>query len=176
MRYLILLIAVVVTSWVAGGLYYIYYTESYTVFDRSPTDAIVVYTGGSQRINTGISLLKAGYAPLMFISGVSSPTQLSNFLKENGINQDQVIYGLNANSTLGNAAEIAEFISAHGLRSIRLVTSSYHMPRALDETKRFVPPRTTIIPHPVFSDRRNYKILFKEYNKYLALQILKYFR
>lgn len=176
MRYVILFISLSFLTWCVGGFYYIYQTESYEITNRSQTDAIVVYTGGNQRINTGINLLKAGYAPIIFISGVSSPAQLKNFLKEKGIDQDQVVYGLSANTTRGNAAEIAEFISAHGLKSIRLVTSSYHMPRALEETKKLVQHGTIIIPHPVISENRNYKVLFKEYNKYLLIQILTLFR
>jgi len=176
MRYIASTVALLFTLWCAGGFYYIYSTESYVITNRSQTDAIVVYTGGSQRINTGISLLKAGYAPLMFISGVSSPVQLKNFLTENGIEEDQVIYGLSANTTQDNAEEIAEFISAHNLRSIRLVTSSYHMPRALEETQSRVRLGTVIIPHPVLSEQRNYKILFREYNKYIISKFLKYFR
>jgi uncharacterized SAM-binding protein YcdF (DUF218 family) len=176
MRSVVLFVALSFMLWCLGGFYYIYTTESYKITNRSPTDAIVVYTGGNQRINTGISLLKAGYAPIMFISGVSSPTQLKNFLAENGIAQDQVIYGLSANTTQDNAEEIAEFISAHNLKSIRLVTSSYHMPRALDETESRVRLGTIIIPHPVLSEQRNYKILFREYNKYILSKLLKYFR
>ena len=175
MRYIALIIALLFALWCAGGFYYIYYTESYKITDRSQTDAIVVYTGGSQRINTGIGLLKAGYAPIMFISGVSSPTQLKNFLTENGVGQDQVIYGISANTTRDNAEEIAEFISAHNIKSIRLVTSSYHMPRALEETRERVRLGTVIIPHPVLSEQRNYQILFREYNKYLISKLLKYF-
>lgn len=111
----------------------------------------------------------------MFISGVSSPTQLKNFLTEKGIGQYQVIYGLSANTTRDNAEEIAEFVSAHNLKSIRLVTSSYHMPRALEATQSRVRLGTIVIPHPVLSEQRNYKVLFKEYNKYLMSKILKNF-
>ncbi len=68
-----------------------------------------------------------------------------------------------------NAIEIADFISNHGISSIRLVTSSYHMPRALLEVQRFIPmnSRVNVVPHPVFSEYQNYSVLFKEYNKYL---------
>lgn len=163
-------------SWFSGFLYYIYYTKSYIINNSTITQAIVVLTGGRLRIETGIGLLKAGYAPILFISGIESPTQLKNFLKERGIKQDQVIYGLNAATTKDNAIEVAEFVANNEIESIRLVTSSYHMPRALEETKKFLSHgyNISIIPHPVFSQKQSYTLLFKEYNKYLIVKLLDY--
>jgi uncharacterized SAM-binding protein YcdF (DUF218 family) len=176
-RSIILSIATILLLWGGGYLYYAHYTTLYSIDKSTITNAIAVFTGGRQRINTGIGLLKAGYAPILFISGVESKNQLKNFLLENSIKQDQVIYG-NATTTEENAKEIAEFISNHDISSIRLVTSSYHMPRALLEVERFIPlnSRVTIIPHPVFSEYQNYSVLFKEYNKYLVIVISKFFQ
>ena len=176
-RSTMLSIATILLLWSGGYLYYIQYTKSYLIDKSTITNAIVVLTGGRQRINTGIALLKAGYAPILYISGVESKNQLKNFLSENHIQQDQVMYG-NAATTEGNAIEIADFISNHGISSIRLVTSSYHMPRALLEVQRFIPmnSRVNIVPHPVFSEYQNYSVLFKEYNKYLIIVVLKFFK
>jgi uncharacterized SAM-binding protein YcdF (DUF218 family) len=176
MRRLTLISFFVFCVWFSGFIYYIYYSESYRIDTVTTTDAIVVFTGGKQRINTGIKLLKAGYAPILFISGVASPKQLQNFLVESGVNVSQVIYGLEANTTKDNVLEIVEFISKNNIRSIRLVTSSYHMLRALEETLRLIPSSVIIIPHPVFSETRKYAVLFKEYHKYIASRILEYWR
>ncbi len=168
------IIVVTLVLWVAGFFYYIHYTNSYVV-NNVATDAIAVFTGGKQRISTGVQLLKAGYAPVLFISGVESLAQLKQFLIENSVNTDHVIYGLNASSTKDNAKEVADFISSHSVRSIRLVTSSYHMPRALEETRQQAPYGTVIVPHPVFSNQPNYLVFFKEYHKYMFIIIAKFF-
>ncbi len=172
-RKIILSIAAILLLWFGCFFYYLYYTRSYQIDKSAVTDAIIVFTGGANRIDTGIGLLKAGYAPLLFISGIGSPTQLKNFLTEHGVKQEQVIYGLTARDTKGNALEIAEFINKSHISSIRLVTSSYHMPRALTETQRLLATAypVVIIPHPVFSEYYNYKLCFKEYNKYLIIKI-----
>jgi uncharacterized SAM-binding protein YcdF (DUF218 family) len=173
----ILSIAAMLLLWCAGYLYYMHYTTLYLIDRSTVTNAIAVLTGGRQRISTGVGLLKAGYAPILFISGVESKNHLKNFLAESNIKQDQVIYG-NASTTEENAKEIAEFISNHNISSIRLVTSSYHMPRALLEVKKFIPitSRVAIVPHPVPSEYKNYLVLFKEYNKYLVIIISKFFQ
>lgn len=174
-RIIILSILAVLSCWIGGFFYYINYTKSYKINTSTLTDAIVVFTGGRQRIQTGINLLKAGYAPILFIAGIDSPNQLKNFLTEQQISSDRVIYGLTAATNQNNAREIADFISTHSITSVRLVTFFYHMPTALEETSRLVRPSTIIIPHPVFPSQLAYIILFKEYNKYLAIIFLKYF-
>ena len=73
----ILALSALLLLWIMGFVGFIFYTRSFIIIDRSVTDAIIVFTGGRQRIKTGISLLKAGYAPILFISGVSISTLIS---------------------------------------------------------------------------------------------------
>lgn len=173
-RFILLPVLILFLLWLSGFFYFVYSARSYAIDTRTTTDAIVVLTGGNQRINTGVNLLKAGFAPILFISGVESPNQLRNFLVEKKVNLDQVLYGLNAATTQDNAKEVADFISAHSIDSIRLVTSYYHMPRALVAIQKVVPASTIIIPHVVVSDIVNYVILFKEYHKYMVMRLLNY--
>ena len=80
--------------------------------------------------------------------------------------------GHKALTTYGNANETQEWITANKVKSIRLVTSGYHMGRALLEFKR-VMPDLKIIPHPV--EETDYGVLnwkfwelaFSEYHKIL---------
>ncbi|MGI4775716.1 MAG: YdcF family protein, partial [Janthinobacterium lividum] len=134
MRTILKLIAAIIILWFIGAINYTLYTESYKITDRSQTQAIVVYAGGRSRLDAGISLLKAGYGPLLFVAGVDSADQLKNYLVENNVKPERVIYGLpSVKGRNDNATEIAEFISSHGLTSIRLVAFSYQMPRVLEE-------------------------------------------
>lgn len=121
--------------------------------DQSRTDAIVVLTGGRQRLSTGLKLQAQGLAKQVFISGVNpdvEPEELAGF-GPNGKAQIDccVILGYAAANTLGNAAETAAWAKVTGVRSIRLVTAAYHMPRSLFELKRAA-PGLAVIPHPVF--------------------------
>jgi uncharacterized SAM-binding protein YcdF (DUF218 family) len=69
-----------------------------------------------------------------------------------------------------NARETAAWIAAQKIRSIRLVTSDWHMRRAVLELRRTVPGDVVIIPDAV-PTRPSLKMLFLEYHKLLARQV-----
>jgi uncharacterized SAM-binding protein YcdF (DUF218 family) len=119
------------------------------------TDAIVVLTGGSERLNTGLQLLAEDKAAKVFVSGVHESVDITELWKTVGQPpedlQERVETGHGAQDTAGNAIETAAWMRSHGFRSLRLVTASYHMPRSLLEF-RFALPEVTIVPHPVFPD------------------------
>jgi len=124
-----------------------------TVADADvPTDAIVVLTGGSGRIEAGLGLLRADKADRLFISGVYRGVEVRHLL--NALKQDPE--GLEGRIRLGtavntaeNADETAAWMTEQGIRSLRLVTGAYHMPRSLLEFRRAL-PAGVIVPHPVF--------------------------
>ena len=149
--------------------------------NRTRTDAIVVLTGGSDRVETGFDLLDQGLAKRLFISGVGPEVQVSSLLaaaqRREGEAGCCVVLGRDASDTLGNARETASWMQREHFASLRLVTAQYHMPRSLLVFRRAM-PRTTIIPHPVFpgSVRSDdwwlwpgtTRLLVQEYLKYLA--------
>jgi uncharacterized SAM-binding protein YcdF (DUF218 family) len=117
------------------------------------TDAIVVLTGGSKRIETGLRLLADGLGARLFISGVGEQVSVSD-LTDRGrpLHPDHlsnVVIGTLASDTPGNAAETAAWATAEKVHSLRLVTASYHMRRALLEFNTTM-PTVRIIPHAVF--------------------------
>src|SRR5262249_19022335 len=129
--------------------------------DRTePTDAIVVLTGGSQRLNSGITLLREGKGRKLFISGVNHHVELEGLLRSasDGVGRAGewasccVVLGYRATDTLGNAGETAEWMRQQGFHSLRLVTAWYHMRRSLLEFERAM-PEIEIVPHPVFPDQ-----------------------
>lgn len=117
------------------------------------TDAIVVLTGGSERLATGLSLLGRGLGERVFVSGVHPDVDARAMLGAIGEARaeliDRIDAGHGARDTAGNARETAAWFRGHGYRSLRLVTASYHMPRSLLEFGRAL-PEATIVPHPVF--------------------------
>ncbi|MGH7123420.1 MAG: YdcF family protein, partial [Stellaceae bacterium] len=138
----------------AGGLVWFADGIVETVDDTdTATDAIVVLTGGSQRVQTGLQLLTAGKAKKLFVSGVYHGTDVTALLHAQSQSPDAVqcciVLGHAADNTYGNALETAAWMRQEGYRSLRLVTANYHMRRAQLEFARAM-PEARIIPHPVF--------------------------
>lgn len=163
-----------------GGL--VWFAESIveTVGDPdTPTDAIVVLTGGSQRVQTGLQLLTAGKAKKLFVSGVYHGTDVATLLHVQRQSPDAlqccIALGHAADNTYGNALETAAWMRQEGYGSLRLVTANYHMRRALLEFTRAM-PEARIIPHPVFPEGVRERwwawpgtldLIIGEYDKYL---------
>jgi uncharacterized SAM-binding protein YcdF (DUF218 family) len=146
-----------------------------------PTDAIVVLTGGSERLNTGIQLLSGGLGRKLFVSGVHQGVELPDLLRtaqvEPGALECCIVLGHAAGNTVGNAAETAAWMQAEQFRSLRLVTGNYHIRRSLLEF-RMALPDVEIVPHPVAPDHVRLdhwwrwpgtaNLIVTEYNKYLV--------
>jgi uncharacterized SAM-binding protein YcdF (DUF218 family) len=119
------------------------------------TDAIVVLTGGSLRIESGVQLLSAGKAQKLFVTGVHQGVDVSQLLRASGEEPERaaccIVLGHEAESTFGNAQETAAFVRDNNVHSLRLVTASYHMPRSLLEFARAL-PGVAIVPNPVFPE------------------------
>lgn len=119
------------------------------------TEAIVVLTGGSERLDAGLSLLHQGLGDKLFVSGVYRGIDVTELLRLARQKPDQVecciVLGHAADNTLGNAAETAQWMKQEGFHSLRLVTGNYHMRRSLSEFRHAMPD-AVIIAHPVFPD------------------------
>ena len=129
----------------------------------SSSDAIVVLTGGSDRLKPAIELLKKGSGKKLLISGVNPETTKKDIVRAYGIAPDLAACCVDldqiAANTIGNATESAKWLRANGFRSVILVTSNYHMPRAEKELHRLA-GTVKIFPFPlVTSDLRNWKWL-----------------
>ena len=120
------------------------------------TEGIVVLTGGSDRVRTGLELFRDGYAPYLLVSGVHKKTKLNDIFLESDvtIRPDMccIDLGFNATDTIGNAQETAQWVHDRHLKTLRLVTANYHMPRAFFEMKRQVPD-VSLYLYPVRTDR-----------------------
>lgn len=170
--------------WLAGFLWFAArLPEAVSAPDRR-TDAIVVLTGGSGRLDQGLRLLQDRHAARLFVSGVYPGVDVDELLgtasEASPALSCCIEIGYEAHTTRGNAAETARWIAARDIDSLRLVTAAYHMPRSLLEF-RYRMPEVTIVPHPVFPEHVKQKawwrwpgsahLLIEEYTKYLITRL-----
>jgi uncharacterized SAM-binding protein YcdF (DUF218 family) len=134
------------------------------------TDAIVVLTGGSGRIQRGLDHLAAGHARRMLVSGVDPTVRVEELAQLQNAPRQLfaccVDLGKEAVDTRSNAAEAARWLKRRKFRSVRLVTTDWHMPRARFELERAVGDSVRIVPDAVDS-APGLVGLFAEFNKYL---------
>ena len=138
------------------------------------TDAVVVPTGGAGRIERGLEVLRQGGAAKMLVSGVDPEVKPGEFATEFEVPMQTMMccitLGYAAVDTRGNAAETADWIAERKYRSVRLVTTDWHMRRASSELRQMVPGNVQIIEDGVPSEP-SLRILFLEYHKMLASHI-----
>jgi uncharacterized SAM-binding protein YcdF (DUF218 family) len=126
-------------------------------------DAIVVLTGGTDRLKPAFELLESGLGKKLLISGVNPETTKKEIINAYGIRADLAACCIDldqiAANTIGNATQSAKWLRANGFASVILVTSNYHMPRAEKELHKLA-GSAKITPFPlVQSDLRNWKWL-----------------
>ena len=172
-------------TWVIGLVIFIYsIPNKKDPINLESTDAIVVLTGGSMRIEEGFNIFYASDAKKILVSGVGSGVKVSDLKKivkeigqEGKVDHDKIVLGSIAKSTASNAKETKIFMNLNHFKSLRLVTSNYHIKRSLLVFKSEL-PGIRIVPHPVCSD--NFKkdkqdsilLAISEYNKLIGTLLL----
>lgn len=120
-------------------------------------DGIVVLTGGASRIADAIELLASGRGQRLLITGVHRTTtqrEISRLVpKHDKILACCVDLDRSAVNTVGNATETRRWVHKRGFRSVIVVTSNYHMLRAMAELAHQL-PEVTLIPYPVVTDKQ----------------------
>ena len=149
------LLGIIAALWLAGFFWFLELIPDRVADPDSITDAIVVLTGGSLRLESGLRLLADNKAKMLFVSGVHPGVPVADLLRLAGGPAEPgrccIVLGHEAESTLGNAEETLDFMREHDFHSLRLVTASYHMPRSLFEFTRAM-PQIRIVPNPVFPE------------------------
>jgi len=150
---------------------------------QSDADGIVVLTGGASRISDGIELLAMGHGKRLLISGLDRATTSSEISRLNpgfgSVLSCCVDFDRSLN-TLGNAIETKHWAEAQGFHSLIVVTSSYHMRRAMAEIANQLPD-VALLPFPVIGDKlkaepwwthgTTMRLMLSEYLKYVAARV-----
>ena len=147
-------------------------------------DGIVVLTGGSSRVADALELLANGFGKRLLISGVHPTNDASDISRTLPDNQSLmtccVDLDRSAVNTRSNAAETRRWAHERGFKSLIVVTSNYHMPRAFVELAHAMPD-IELIPFAVVGDRwrdepwwtsgATLRLLLSEYAKYVAAEV-----
>jgi uncharacterized SAM-binding protein YcdF (DUF218 family) len=139
--------------------------------DDRATDGVVVLTGGPGRIEHGVALLLRRRATRLLVAGVNrsvKPHELAAQVHAPATLFDCCV-DLDRESvdTRSNAAQTAAWLGAHHYRSVRLVTTDWHMPRARFELGRLIGKQGILIVSDPVPSEPGFQALFGEYNKYL---------
>jgi uncharacterized SAM-binding protein YcdF (DUF218 family) len=150
--------------------------------DRN-ADGIVALTGGASRIADAIELLASGRGKRLLISGAYRATNSKEISRLNPEFERWVRCCVDFDrslNTLGNAIETKRWAERRGFRSLIVVTSNYHMPRALAEISHQLPD-VALVPFPVVTERQRAdpwwaraataRLMVSEYLKYVFAKL-----
>lgn len=155
MKRLILGFAALAIIWAGGLVAFIAELPAPSQSAPGPADGVVVYTGGGgMRIAAAMQIFAGGAGQRLLISGVHPDTtraRLSELWSGPADRFDCCVdLGHAALTTEGNAGELSVWAETHRYKNIILVTSDYHMPRAVAVTKARI-PEAVITPYAVAS-------------------------
>jgi uncharacterized SAM-binding protein YcdF (DUF218 family) len=167
----------------AGFLWFISRVPTDEVALDRNADGIVALTGGASRIADAIELLASGRGKRLLISGAYRATNSNEISRLNPefarwvrccVDFDRSL------NTLGNAVETRRWAESRGFRSLIVVTSNYHMPRALAEIAHQLPD-VALVPFPVVTQRQRAdpwwarattaRLMVSEYLKYVFARL-----
>lgn len=172
---------------VSGAVGFIGFLSQLRTAELKPSgnaDGIVVLTGGSSRVSDAIELLANGYGQRLLISGVHPTNGVSDISRtlpdSQGLLGCCVDLDRSAVNTRSNAVETKRWARERGFRSLIVVTSNYHMPRAIVELSHEMPD-IELIPFAVIGDKwrdepwwtsgTTFRLLLSEYAKYVAAEM-----
>src|ERR1700744_5183553 len=148
-------------------------------------DGIVVLTGGSARVSDAVDLLADGYGKRLLISGVHPTNDAADISRSLPDNQSALMHCCvdldhSAVNTRSNALGTRRWVHERGFKSLIVVTSNYHMPRAIAELSHAMPD-ITLVPFVVVGDTWRdepwwtsgavFRLLLSEYVKYVAVEM-----
>jgi uncharacterized SAM-binding protein YcdF (DUF218 family) len=166
-----------------GFVWFIWHVPAEEVPLERDADGIVALTGGASRITDAIELLASGRGKRLLISGANRATNSNEISRLNPEFERWVRCCVDFDrslNTLGNAVETKRWAERRGFRSLIIVTSNYHMPRALAEIAHQLPD-VVLVPFPVVTDRQRTELwwghwvttrrMFIEYVKYVFAKV-----
>src|SRR6202789_4088721 len=182
-------LAVVVVGAAIGFVGFLSQLRGAEIRPERNADGIVVLTGGSSRVSDAMELLAGGYGKRLLISGVhptNAASDISRSLPDNPLPETPSLLSCcvdldhSAVNTRSNAAETRRWARDRGFKSLIVVTSNYHMPRAIVELSHAMPD-IALVPFAVVGDKwraepwgtsgGTFRLVLSEYVKYVAAAV-----
>jgi uncharacterized SAM-binding protein YcdF (DUF218 family) len=142
--------------------------------DTPATEAAVVLTGGSNRIEHAIAVLKDHKAKRLLVAGADPSVTKADIARRIGGNWQLinccVDLGSESVDTRSNAEEASRWLGQHHFKSVRLITSDWHIRRARYEFRKVLGPNYPLVTDGVRSEP-SFLTLFGEYNKYVLRRL-----
>ncbi|MCX7864748.1 MAG: YdcF family protein [Novosphingobium sp.] len=166
------LLSFVVLIWLFGFLWFAIFLPG--PHGAAASDAVVVLTGGEGRIARGLQALEQGWSRNLLVAGVDRDVTRAEFAAEYKVSPEVMACCVSLDweslDTRSNAIEVSRWLARHRYRSVRLITTDWHMRRAAFELEQVKPKGVSIIRDSVPS-RPSLQILFLEYHKLLARRL-----
>ena len=168
----------------AGFFWFAWQVPDTEVTLNRKADGIVVLTGAASRIPDAIELLTTQRGQRLLITGVHRTTSAREISRLMSLNERVftccIDLDRSALNTLGNAIETRRWAKERNFTSLIVVTSNWHMPRAMAELAHQLPD-VTLIAYPVISEKikeepwwsnaTTARLLLSEYLKYVFAEI-----
>ena len=165
---------------VVGFFWFVMRIPSEEVQLDRKADGIVVLTGAAARIPDAIELLADERGKRLLITGVYRATSSHEIAHITPLYSKYfaccIDLDRSALNTFGNALQARRWAREHNFNSLIIVTSNWHMPRAMAELEHQLPD-VKLIAYPVISEKlkddpwlskfATARLLFAEYLKYL---------
>jgi uncharacterized SAM-binding protein YcdF (DUF218 family) len=162
-------LALLLLCWILGFFWFALFLPS-PAPDDTRTDAIVVLTGSAGRIERGLEVLRAKQGKELLVSGVDRDVKPREFSKLYKVPHDLmkccVTLGREAIDTRSNATEPNDWLADNDYKSLRLITTDWHMRRARYELAQKLEGPMEIVTDAVPS-KPSLLVLLREYNKYV---------
>ena len=134
------------------------------------TDAAVVLTGGTGRIEHAMRVLEQGKAERLLIAGadplVRKRDLVDRFGAKSRLVRCCVDLGSESVDTRSNAEEAQRWLARHKFKTVRLITNDWHMRRSAYEFRRVIGGKYDVVQDAVRTEP-GFGTLFAEYNKLL---------
>ena len=167
-------VSLVLLLYALGFVFFAFTLGSPAPASAQPTDAAVVLTGGSGRIEHAIDVLRKGDAKRLLVAGADPSVRKRDLAQRipgsRSLFDCCVDLGSESVDTRSNAEEAMRWMAKHRFHSLRLITSDWHMRRARYEFDKVLGSKYTIEDDAV-STEPGFVTLFGEYNKYLLRRV-----
>jgi len=193
MRVFSIIIFISLGMWLMGFFYFLSLVPANGNKDQldeyKRAEAMVIFTGDHNRISEGLELSSSSHIKYILISGVAFNSTLKQIVqnyqnKQAYLEKMHIELGKKATNTVGNINETKEWVEKNHFNSLIVVTSNYHLPRSEILFRKKL-KLDSIYIYPTFSENfdkekwwknwRSIKLIFNEYNKYLACKFALFF-